>query len=54
MYKFNHIHSMSHTYMVIQLTIILLPPRNMDFTNDEYSILVYLPANLATRHHLHN
>jgi hypothetical protein len=26
----------------------------MDFTNNENSILVYLPANLATRHHLRN
>jgi hypothetical protein len=54
MYKFNHIHSVSHTYMMLQLTIILLPQRNMDFTNNENSILVYLPANLATRYHLHN
>jgi len=43
-----------HTYIALQLTIILLLARNMDFTNDENSILVYLPADLAILYHLHN
>jgi hypothetical protein len=53
MYKFYHIHSVKHIYGVTTYNN-LVTPSNIDFTNDDISILVYFPADSATRYHLHN